>query len=100
MTEWIIDLEPLGRGDRARMLLNGEDLGTSHQPIYAAARILLQLGAFPSDTATTRRNGVPSMSGVIGRLATRTVSEPDRRTFKTTRFEPDTRFPGSPSPQE
>ena len=100
MTEWIIDLEPAGYGEKARMLLNGEDLGTSRQPIYAAARILLDLGAFPSDTATTRRKSVPSMSGVIGRLATRTVSEPDRTTFKTIPFSPDTRFPRPPSPPE
>lgn len=100
MTNWVIDLEPAGYGERAKMMLNGEDLGTSRQPIYAVARILLGIGALPSDTAETRRNGVTCMSGVIGSLATRTVSEPDRTTIKTTRYEPDMRFPRSPSPQE
>ena len=100
MTNWVIDLEPAGYGEKATMLLNGETLGTSRQPIYAAARILLGIGALPSDTAETRRNGVTCMTGVIGSLATRTVSEPDRTTITTTRFEPNTRFPSSPSPQE
>ena len=100
MTNWIIDLEPAGYGEKAKMLLNGEDLGTSRQPIYAAARMLLGIGALPSDTAETRRNGVTCMTGVIVSLATRTVSEPDRTTITTTRFIPDTRFPSSPSPQE
>jgi hypothetical protein len=100
MKNWVIDLEPAGYGEKAKMLLNGEDLGTSRQPIYAAARILLGIGALPSDTAETRRNGVTCMTGVIGGLATRTVSEPDRTTIRTTRFEPDTRFPARPSAQK
>ena len=100
MTNWVIDLEPAGYGDKAKMFLQGEEIGISHQPIYAAARLLLELGALPSDTATTRRNGVPSMSGVIGGLATRSVCERDRTTITTVPFNPDTRFPRSPSPQE
>ena len=100
MTEWIIDLEPAGYGEKAKMFLQGEEIGTSRQPIYAAARLLLELGALPSDTATTRRNGVPSMSGVIGSLATRTVSEPDRTTITTARFDLDRQFPARPSAQE
>jgi hypothetical protein len=100
MTNWVIDLEPAGYGEKAKMLLNGEDIGTSRHPIYAAARILLGIGAHPSDTAETRRNGVTSMTGVIGSLATRTVSEPDRATIKTILFNPDTRFPRLPSSQE
>ena len=100
MTNWVIDLEPAGYGEKATMLLNGETLGTSRQPIYAAARILLGIGALPSDTAETRRNGVTCMTGVIGSLATRTVSEGDRTTIKTTRFDPDRRFPARPEDQE
>ena len=100
MTEWIIDLEPAGSGEKAKMFLQGEEIGVSHQPIYAAARLLLELGALPSDTATTRRNGVPSMSGVIGSLATRSVSEPDRSQMRTIAFELNTRFPPLRSAQE
>ena len=100
MTEWIIDLEPAGYGEKAKMFLQGEEIGTSHQPIYAAARLLLELGALPSDTATTRRNGVPSMSGVIASLATRSVSEPDRSQMRTIAFELNTRFPPLRSAQE
>jgi hypothetical protein len=100
MTNWVIDLEPAGYGEKAKMLLNGEDLGTSRQPIYAAARILLGIGALPSDTAETRRKGVTCMTGVIGSLATRTVSEPDRATIKTTRFDLDRQFPARTSAQE
>ena len=100
MTEWIIDLEPAGSGEKAKMFLQGEEIGVSHQPIYAAARLLLELGALPSDTATTRRNGVPSMSGVIGSLATRSVSEPDRSKMRTITFNLNTRFPRHPSAQE
>jgi hypothetical protein len=100
MTNWVIDLEPAGYGEKARMLLNGEDLGTSRQPIYAAARILLGIGAHPSDTAETRRKGVTCMTGVIGNLATRSVSEPDRSKITTIPFNIDTRFPTSPSVQE
>lgn len=100
MTEWIIDLEPAGSGEKAKMFLQGEEIGTSHQPIYAAARLLLKLGALPSDTATTRRNGVPSMSGVIGGLVTRSVCERDRTTVTTGPFNSDTRFLARPSAQE
>jgi len=100
MTNWVIDLEPAGYGEKAKMLLNGEDLGTSRQPIYAAARILLGIGALPSDTAETRRNGVTSMTGVIGSLATRTVSEPDLSTIRPLRFDPDRQFPRVHSAQE
>jgi hypothetical protein len=100
MTNWVIDLEPAGYGEKAKMLLNGEDIGISRQPIYAAARILLGIGAHPSDTAETRRKGVTCMTGVIGGLATRSVSEPDRSTINTIPFNPDTRFPRLPSSQE
>jgi hypothetical protein len=100
MTNWVIDLEPAGYGEKAKMLLNGEDLGTSRQPIYAAARILLGIGALPSDTAETRRNGVTCMTGVIGSLATRSVSEPDRSQMRTIPFELNKRFPPLHSDQE
>ena len=100
MANWVIDLEPAGSGEKAKMFLQGEEIGISHQPIYAAARILLGIGALPSDTAETRRNGVTCMFGVIGGLATRSVCERDRTTITTVPFNPDTRFPRSPSPQE
>jgi hypothetical protein len=100
MTNWVIDLEPAGYGEKAKMLLNGEDLGTSRQPIYAAARILLGIGALPSDTAETRRKGVTCMTGVIGSLATRSVSEPDRTKITTIPFELNKRFPPLHSDQE
>ena len=92
IAHWVIDLEPTGYGERAEMWLNGECLGTSRQPIYAAARILLKRGKNPFDTVETRRNGMTCLTGVIGGLATRTVSEGDRTPLKVTRFIPDRRF--------
>ena len=100
MTNWVIYLEPAGSGEKADMFLNGKHIGTSRQPIYAAARALLKMGKDPSATVETRRNGVTCMTGVIGRLATRSVSEPDRTTITTIPFNPDMRFPSSPSPQK
>lgn len=100
MANWVIYLDPAGSGEKADMFLNGKHIGTSRQPIYAAARALLKMGKDPSATVETRRNGVTCMTGVIGRLATRTVSEPDRTTIRTIRYEPDTRFPREPSAQE
>ena len=92
IAHWVIDLEPAGYGERAKMFLDGECLGISRQPIYAAARILLKRGVNPFDTAETRRNGMTCLTGVIGGLATRTVSEGDRTPLKVTRFIPDRRF--------
>lgn len=80
-----IDLEPAfrvnakghatGRG-KARMVYNGEVIGESKEPAFAAARWLLEKGlALPSDLLTTFRNGKPCIYTRVGRAAKLTVSE-------------------------
>jgi hypothetical protein len=43
--------------------------GDYETTVYDAARRLLAEGADPGDTVETRRNGILSISGVIGELA-------------------------------
>lgn len=81
-----IDLEPAFRVDprngRATgqgkdvMIYDGEVIGESKEPAFAAARHLLSNGlALPSDRLTTYRNGRPCLYTSVGRAAKLTVSE-------------------------
>ena len=85
--EWKIELIPTIRGDMVRMIVNGEAIGYSHEPVYAAARWLLRNGkASPEDLLTTYRGETPCMTGIVGQLATQTVQDtPEgirKRTFR------------------
>jgi hypothetical protein len=81
-----IDLRPDLRPDdgtgrprmhgKTPMLYNGEVIGSSDQPEYDAARILLAKGApMPEDKLETCRGEMLCMSGVVGKLAKWTVEE-------------------------
>jgi hypothetical protein len=60
------------------MSYRGEVFGQSNQPLYAAARWLLDQGiASPSDEVATYRGETMSMHGVVGDLAKLTVIEHD-----------------------
>jgi hypothetical protein len=65
---------PRGYGPTPMSYLGGV-IGQSDQPIYAAARWLLDHGIATADDVATYRNGVLSMSGNIGELAEWTIEE-------------------------
>ncbi len=80
-----IDLEPAYRVDakgraaghgRAVMVYQGEVIGESKEPAFAAARWLLANGlALPSDGLVTYRDGRPCLFSTVGRAAKLTVAE-------------------------
>jgi hypothetical protein len=65
----------LGHG-KTPMFYQGKVIGSSHSPIYAAARWLLENGlANSDDEVATYRGSTPCQSGKVGELAKRTVEE-------------------------
>lgn len=73
---------------KAPMTYRGEVIGSSRQPIYDAARYLLDNNlASPDDMIETWRGGVLCMFGVVGEIAKRTVME-RRNGLVETAFQP------------
>lgn len=81
-----INLEPAFRVDprngratgqgKAVMVYNGQVIGESKEPAFAAARYLLANGlALPSDRLAAYRNGLPCLFSTVGRCAKLAVAE-------------------------
>jgi len=67
--------EGSGHG-KDRMTYEGEFIGESREPAFAAARYLLAKDlALPSDRLTTYRNGKPCIFTTVGRAARLTIKE-------------------------
>jgi len=75
MTTHIITIENIGRG-KVRMYHQGHDIGTSHEPLFAASRYLIanQL-AHPRDTIETHRGDTCALRATVWIAARLTVSE-------------------------
>ena len=75
MTTHIITIEDIGRG-KVRMYHQGHDIGTSHEPLFAASRYLIanQL-AHPRDTIETHRGDTCALRATVWVAARLTVSE-------------------------
>jgi hypothetical protein len=73
-----IDLKPAPRG-KAEMYLNGDYIGVSSEPLFAAARWLLANNkAKPGDQIRIYRDDMLCMSGPVGLSARLTVTEDKR----------------------
>jgi hypothetical protein len=75
MATHIITIEDIGRG-KVRMYHQGHDIGTSHEPLFAASRYLIanQL-AQPRDTIETHRGDTCALRATVWVAARLTVVE-------------------------
>jgi hypothetical protein len=82
-----VDLIPKGPG-KAQMVYQGEILGTSSEPLFTAARLLMNRGeAEAQDYIETYRDGMRCMRAKVGVAATKTVKE-DRKGIRIGEFRP------------
>ncbi|CAJ0877724.1 hypothetical protein AMST5_02904 [freshwater sediment metagenome] len=92
-----IDLEPAYRTDpetgrstghgKAVMIYEGEVIGSSREPAFAAARWLLKRGlALPSDRLTTYRDNSPCIFTGVGRAAKLTLREDEKGGIRTVAY--------------
>ena len=73
----------------AFMSYQGQPIGESKQPLFAAARWLLANGrALPGDRVQTYRSGVLCMTGPVDVAAGLTVLEPDSGGLRFARYKP------------
>ena len=81
-----IDLKPAARG-KAEMYFNGENIGVSSEPLFAAARWLLaHERAKPDDTLGTYRGELLCMSAPVGIAANLTIAEDSRGGMRFTKW--------------
>lgn len=70
-----VDLFDDGYG-RAKMMFGPEKIGVSREPLFVAARILLDRGlAWPRDTIELWRDGERVVHGLVGQAAQCTVED-------------------------
>lgn len=86
-----VDLEPAVIPiDQAVMTYQGEFVGISHQPLYDAARELLQMGiACEADRIETWRGNTMCLAGPVWAAAKLAVKRSNLRVY---RYVPDSRF--------
>ena len=81
-----IDLKPVGKG-KAEMFVNGENIGVSSEPLFAAARWLLAHDlAKPDDKLGTYRGELLCMSAPVGIAANMTIAEDSRGGMRFTKW--------------
>jgi hypothetical protein len=85
---------PAGPGRYTATLPNGENLVTSHQPLFAGARALAARGVDPATLLTMRHAGshTVAMRSTVGRAAKLTVEEPDRGGLSIRAYRPRPSF--------
>ncbi len=94
MTIHRIDLIEAPKG-RATMAYRGETIGTSRQPLFSAARWLIDNDlAEPGDRIETWRGSMRCMSAAVGVAAGLTVKEPDAGGIEVARWTPHPRSLG------